>query len=320
MIDYFKENLDVKIDSLNLSRIEGILKGKHKIQNYLKENSIDIVHTQGIRADGLIKNIDIPKVTTLRNYPYYDYPMTYGKIKGTIMAFLHLHNLTKIDFPVVVSESVSNMLLEKNKYKIDFIRNGIDIERFKVLDKDILRDKLSLPAHKKIFISVGHLSDRKNPLLIIDAFKKSNQSDQLLIFLGDGHLKQKCIDYSKDENILILGKVNNVNEYLSASDYLVSASLAEGFPNTVLESFAVNIPAILSSIPPHEELNKLNPNCSYIFKVNDINSLVNILNNIEESNYKLMQKSCEDITTKYLDAKIMSNNYQKIYMLLLGKQ
>ena len=56
----------------------------------------------------------------------------------------------------------------------------------------------------------------KNPLLIIDAFKKSIHSNQMLIFLGDGHLQEKCIGYAMDKNILILGKVDNVNEYLSS--------------------------------------------------------------------------------------------------------
>ena len=60
------------------------------------------------------------------------------------MAFIHLYYLTKIDFPVVVSESVSNMLLEKNNFKIGFVRNGIDTERFKALDKDVgVEDELA---------------------------------------------------------------------------------------------------------------------------------------------------------------------------------
>jgi glycosyltransferase involved in cell wall biosynthesis len=319
MINYFRSNLNIKVDSLKLSRIEGIFKSLSKIKKYINENNIDILHTQGIRADSLVKNIDIPRVATLRNYPYYDYPMTYGKIKGIIMAFLHLHNLKKIDFPVVVSESVSNMLLKKNNYKIGFVRNGIDTERFKKLDKYKLRKKLDLPLDKRIFISVGHLTMRKNPSLIIEAFKKSKESNQLLIFLGDGESKDKCIKQIKNnENILLLGNVKNVNEYLSASDYLISASFAEGFPNTVLESFAVNIPAILSGIPPHIELNKLNNKSSIIFNVNNIDSLINILDKIGNYNYLEMQKNCKKIVKKYLDAKLMSHNYQNIYNKLIG--
>ncbi len=91
MIEYFKDNLDVKIDSLKLSRIKGMLKGVSEVKRYIKNNNIDLVHTQGIRADGIIRNINIPKITTLRNYPFYDYPSKFGKLKGNLMVLNHMN-------------------------------------------------------------------------------------------------------------------------------------------------------------------------------------------------------------------------------------
>lgn len=317
MKSYFTDTLKVKVDSLNLSRLQGLLFARHNVYKYIKKNCIDLVHSQGIRADSIMSGIDIPRVATLRNYPYYDYPMTYGKIKGAIMAYKHLNYLKKIDNPVVVSESVSKMLLEENNYKIGFVRNGIDTEIFNAIDKETIRKKLSLPHNKSIFISVGHLSSRKNPLLIIDSFIRSNLSNQLLVFLGDGNLKQDCIEkINKNENIKIVGKVDNVNEYLAASDYLISASLAEGLPNTVLEAFAVNIPAILSDIPPHVELHQLNEKSSILFETNSSDSLTNAINKTEFNDYGVMQNNCQKIVSNHLDARVMSSNYQEIYKTL----
>ena len=116
MKDYFIDSLHVSVETLGLSRVKGLLFAKSHIKKFIKDNNIDLVHSQGIRADGLMSSIDIPRVATLRNYPYYDYPMTYGKFKGFLMAKKHLKYLEKINNPVVVSKSISLMLKEKNNY------------------------------------------------------------------------------------------------------------------------------------------------------------------------------------------------------------
>ena len=56
-ITYFESVLSVKVESLNLSRIQGIFNGLSKVKQYILDQNIDIVHTQGIRADGLVRNI-----------------------------------------------------------------------------------------------------------------------------------------------------------------------------------------------------------------------------------------------------------------------
>jgi len=324
MIDYFQLDLKIRVETLNLSRLKGMLFARKKVENFITDNNIDLIHTQGLRADVLSSKlkVNIPKIATIRNYPQLDFPMTYGRYKGYMMTKVQIKALKKLNICCGVSDAVADNLRDKfSLTNIATVRNGVDMDKYFPLENEeiiILKEKLSIPMDKKIFISIGHLSDRKDPLLVINAFNKSSKSNQLLIFLGDGNLKQKCIDSSiANENILILGKVDNVNEYLSVSDYFISASFAEGLPNTVLESFAINIPAILSDIPPHIELHKLNNNTSKIFKTKDINSLVDVLDNINEDNYQVMKESCQEIINNYLDAKVMSNNYQIIYNDLL---
>ena len=126
MIQYFRNNLNVKIDSLKLSRIKGLLNGKAKIKKYIKDNDIDIVHTQGIRADGLIKNIDILKVNTLRNYPYYDYPSKFGKIKGGLMVLNHMSTIRSNENNCIACAKTISKEFEKNGLKLSFIQNGVD--------------------------------------------------------------------------------------------------------------------------------------------------------------------------------------------------
>jgi len=321
MINHFTNILNVKVETLGLGRLKGLLLAKSKIKSFIKNNNIDLVHTQGIRADKLISQIDIASVATLRNYPYYDYIMTYGFIKGNIMAKLHLNALLKIDAPVVVSKSISNMLKNKNNYIIDFIRNGVDIERFKNLNKTILRKKLNLEINDTLLISIGNITSRKDPFTIIKAFEKVNLTNFKLLFLGDGDMLEECKNKTKNnKNIIFYGKVNNVNEYLGASDYFISSSLAEGLPNTVLEAMACGLPCILSDIPPHTEIHKIDKESSYIFPINDIDTLSKLIENIQHSNYIKMSNASKLIVNEYLSASIMSSNYQKLYLDILFKK
>lgn len=314
-------DIDVKVKSLNLSRFVGIFIAKNKLKKIINQYNPDVIHTQGIRSDWLSANYfnEYKRVCTMRNYPYYDYPMTYGNILGNIMAKIHYKALNKIDHPIACSKSVSNIFRKKKQFTINYIQNGVDDEKFekpRTEEKKQWIEKLNIPKKKNIFISVGHLTKRKDPLTIIRSFINSNIYDNShLIFLGDGELKNKCIEFSHDyKNIEIVGRVENVNEYLYASDYFISSSLAEGLPNTVMEAMSTGLPCILSDISPHKEILNFNKNAGVIFETENINNLTNKMNSIIKRDYLSMSKSAKSIIDNFLSAKIMSNKYQKLYL------
>ncbi|SNY15324.1 Glycosyltransferase involved in cell wall bisynthesis [Orenia metallireducens] len=312
--------MDVKIESLYLSRIQGLFLAQLRLKNLLAKYNPDVIHTQGMRADFLSANYfnEYKRVCTVRNYPYYDYPMTYGKIKGIIMAKFHLNALSKIDYPMACSKSVSEMLKDNKNFDINFIQNGVDNEKFKrptKQEKRLWREKLNISLDKKIFVSVGHLSSRKDPITIIDAFKNSKIfQGSHLIFLGDGELRNECKHAIEGyENIKLMGRVNNVNEYLMASDYFISSSLAEGLPNTVMEALSTGLPCILSNIPPHKEILSFNNRAGFLFKCKDTKVLSQIIDNSVQKEYNEMTEAAKDIIDNYLSAKIMSQKYQELY-------
>ena len=314
MMEYFKANLDVKIDSLNLSRIEGIFKGVSKIKEYIKNNSIDIVHSQGIRADGLIKNIDIPKVSTLRNYPYYDYPLKFGKLKGNIMAFSHLKTIKSNSKNCIACAKTISNEFKKDDLNLNYIQNGVDIDKYKSLkndEKNSLKERLNIDNKKKIFITVGSLIPRKDMETVIKGFKLFNKdNNSILLIAGDGFEKENLKTIS-DKNIIFLGNISNVVEYLQLSDCFISASLAEGLPNTVLEAMSCGLPTVLSDIPSHKELYE-NEKGNF-FKTKDVSKLSSLLKLIDDEFDKQHKLSLKIIKEKF-SAKVMSEKYQKIYM------
>jgi len=314
LINYFVDELGIKVDSLKLSRIEGIFKGKSKVLEYIESNNIDVVHTHGIRADGFLKNIDIAKILTLHNYPYYDYPMKFVKIKSNLMIFNHMSTIkSNKENCISCAKSISKEF-EQNNLDLPYIQNGVDIEKFISLsneEKDSLKEKLNIDKEKKIYITVGSLIPRKDATTVIEGFKLYNKDDSsILLIAGDGFEKDNLKAIS-DKNIIFLGNISNVIEYLQLSDCFISASLAEGLPNTVLEAMACGLPTVLSDIPSHREIYE-NEKGNF-FNIEDITKLSSLLDLKDDEFDKQHMLSLKIIKEKF-SAKVMSEKYQKVYM------
>ena len=312
----FKE-LKCKIYNLELNRIKTILAKKY-ILKIIKDNKIDIIHSHGLRAD--IINSKLKKyntISTLHNYPYYDYTMAYGNKLGLLISKIHLKVLSKIDTVCGCSKSIKSMLYEYKKIEIDYVQNGVDTQIFKPInenEKNKIREKLNISKDKIIFIVIGEFNLRKNTSIIIESFNLRKKDNEILLFLGDGKLLETNKLLAKEnKNIIFAGRVENVEDYLKCSDYYISASLAEGLPNSVLEALATGIPCILSKILPHEEI--LN-NTNQIFNPNDKQELLNTIEYITKQNSKQLRKESILTIHKNLNAKSMATNYSTKYQLL----
>lgn len=324
--DTLKSKFDdagIDVESLSLGRFSGLLFGWSRLLSKIKVFNPDLIHTQGLRADNYalrLKKMGIKTVATIRCIPNEDYPLKYGKIMGRNMAKNHLITLKGLDVVAAVSHSIS-LALQENSLNTVTIQNGCDINKYTPVDsatKKTLRSKLNLLKEKIVLISVGHLSNRKDPITIIRAFKhmKDNYKYEL-IFVGDGEMKNECrLEAGNQENIKFIGRVSNVDEYLQSSDVFLSASLSEGLPNSVLESLSSGIPTILSSIPQHTEI--FNGYPAYdksFFPVGDSEALTLLLNNFNLEFYKNLPT--RSIVENNFNALKMSMKYQEIYKKLL---
>lgn len=328
------EELGVKLYTLGLSRIRtrlciilpsatriGLFLAVSKLKRIIAKLDVRIIHTLGIRADIIAAMYlgGYKTVATIRSYPCCDYPMSYGKIAGHLSALYHIKMLSGIDSLVTVSNSISNMLLARNNFAMDVIQNGVDTDIFypAVNDKfkDELRRKLGIPLTKKVFISVGHLILRKDPLTIIKAFQdKSLSKVCCVVFLGDGPLMDCCKKYGKNGNTIFFGSLPNVAEYLQACDFFISSSQAEGLPNATMEAMACGLPCVLSDIEAHREIVEYNPKSAKLFDTKNVSMAVSKIKEILKDNYSEMSKSAISIIRDNLNAKTMSEKYQSLYL------
>jgi len=314
------ELLNISIISLNLSRIQGMLRGKFLLRKRVNKIRPDIIQTHGIRSDSMaLKNLNkIPIITVVRCYPSLDYPLRYGRIIGTIMVKKHMSVINNSRHPVGCSESVALELSKNKKHPIRFIQNGVDFEIYKTIsakEKKIKRKQFQLPTEKPIFIFTGNLNSIKNIETLILAFKILNKDDKfILLLVGKGPEKEKLeLIANNDESILFIGFKPNVLDYLHVSDYFISSSTAEGLPNSVIEAMACGLPPILSDIPSHRELFKKIPEYNYFFPVGNIQKAAECLTNIIDDNYNKLSKNITQLIENDFNANAMSQKYQDLY-------
>ena len=320
------EKLGVELYSLRLSRINGFIRGSRKLGFLIDKLRPDIIQSQGIRSDMLVSQIRSmnPKISTLRNYPQRDYPMTYG-ILGRLMARQHIKYLKTFTCCVGVSISVCCNAEEQFGFsKMIPIHNGVDTEVFSNVrrkDKIKLRKKIGLPINSQIWVSTGHLTQRKKPLLLIELWEKhfKKNTKYHLLFIGDGSLMKACKHASIEfENIHFAGRVADVTEYLQAADFFVSASTAEGLPNSVLEAMACGLPFLLSDIPPHREVWEFNKGAGRLFEVDNEESFLNAYSGLVSEDYEMLSGNAIKAINDRFNAKKMSKRYQELYRQVLS--
>lgn len=135
---------------------------------------------------------------------------------------------------------------------VDTVPNTFDDNIFKPVDKSLARTVLNLPLHKKLLLfgaNGGHKNPYKGWEYLVEALRKSNLQDVEVVVLGS-----KLDNHSRTEISCRIHSVGTLyDEYslallYSAVDVFVTPSLADNFPNTILESLACATPVVAFNV------------------------------------------------------------------------
>lgn len=311
--DEFAE-LDLSVSSLGLSRLKGMTMGKAKFKRFVASLNPDLIHSQGIRADSLVAGCALryPWVSTARNFAPEDYPAKFGAVKGGFMAKKHLSVHKHCPHLVACSKAIEVKLRGTGITSVA-VQNGV---RFVGADLSVPATLKNLP--RPIYISVGSLIPRKNMQLLVSAFSSlAPQGRGSLVILGGGPEKQILSD-GESSDVLLMGNVDNVLNYLAHADVFVSSSLSEGLPNTVLEALSVGLPVVLSDIESHKEIEREVPDATTLFPL--AGGAVALAECMQSVSGCPGGDSGEDIRNKAatsFSAERMSSQYQDLYLNIL---
>jgi glycosyltransferase involved in cell wall biosynthesis len=260
-----------EIDTLNLGEVPAYplssfydtnaIKQVRRFVQWLKQSNVEILHAHdfytnifGMAAAALAR---VPvRIASRRETGGM---RTGAQKRAQQLAYSLAHKI------VANSEAVKDTLIEEGvpKEKIVVIHNGLDMGRFTSLGDISRSDLLSQfnvrsmeggQPRKFVTIVANMRHDVKDYPMFLQAARIVSERVPATGFLlaGEGELTDRLRDFAKelgiDQLTHFLGRCENVNALLQASDVCVLSSKAEGFSNSILEYMAAARPVVATNV------------------------------------------------------------------------
>jgi glycosyltransferase involved in cell wall biosynthesis len=133
---------------------------------------------------------------------------------------------------------------------IQVLRNGVDLELFKPVERTRTREQLGF--RRKTLLSVGNLLEFKGHGIAIRALSLLPEHE--LIVIGDGPDRAAFDALASNsgvaDRVRFTGSLGQeeLRQYYGAADALLLPSSREGWPNVLLEAMACGTPVIASNV------------------------------------------------------------------------
>jgi glycosyltransferase involved in cell wall biosynthesis len=237
------------------------LKPVCQIKKIIESQNIDVVHSQGARADFFAriatKLVGTPKVISTIAMPVEGFDI--GIIRKTIYRLMDYISERYVERFIVVSDSLRQSLIERRRLpagKIIRVHNGIELDQYNPdAECGCFREELSIGRDTTVITAIGRLVWQKGFEYLIYAVPAilNNYPDTKILIVGDGPLKKSLIKLTHrldvGRNVIFTGYRDNIQQILSSTDLLVVPSLLEGFPMITLEAMAMAKPIVATKLP-----------------------------------------------------------------------
>lgn len=174
-------------------------------------------------------------------------------------------SLKKVNQVIAVSNSNKELIMKlypELEEKITTVHNGIDLEAF---DREtghfasqerarIRNSFFSAATDDFIILSIATLHPRKGLKYLIESMKEvtAKEPKVKLAIAGDGPQKKALLKQIKkldlENNVLLLGNIDNIPKILKSSDLFVLPSIKEAFGLVLLEAMAAELPIIATAV------------------------------------------------------------------------
>lgn len=151
-------------------------------------------------------------------------------------------------------------IVKGDKFKI--LKNALSLKEFFFDEekRNLIRNQLNIRDNQKVLIHVGRFHYQKNHEFLIDLFALTvkENSDFLLILVGDGELKLKIMEKVNElkiqDNVIFLGVRQDIPDLLIAADIFVFPSHFEGLGVVLIEAQVSGLPCLISDKIPNEAI------------------------------------------------------------------
>jgi len=131
--------------------------------------------------------------------------------------------------------------------------NGVDAAHFSPGDPAEARARLGQPLDGPLVLSVGHLIERKDPVLALRAFAAGAPEGARMVYVGRGPLagavEAAAAELGLAGRVALLGErpPEELRDWYRAADLLLLTSTREGRPNVVLEALSSGCPVLATA-------------------------------------------------------------------------
>ena len=276
-----KVNYEFLFDSYNgknklikeIYRIKAKTTYLKKIEKKIKNEKYDIVIDY---SSNLLKydnfDIKIPVFAWIHFSLTFGEKLTLEKIKKYKKQYKKYSKIFAIT-RVMKEEFINKVGIEKKK--VELVYNPIDLKLIQKKAENVEK-KYENYLKQDYFLQVSRLTQQKQPEHLVDIYYKLKQAGikEKLYFIGDGEkkeiIKQKIKEYNLENDIILLGQIENPYPFFKNAKLFVHTAKYEGLPTVLLESLALGTPVVYYDCPtgPRDILGK-NSEYGELISLND---------------------------------------------------
>lgn len=321
-----KVNYEFLFDSYNgknklikeIYRIKAKTTYLKKIEKKIKNEKYDIVIDY---SSNLLKydnfDIKIPVFAWIHFSLTFGEKLTLEKIKKYKKQYKKYSKIFAIT-RVMKEEFINKVGIDEKK--VELVYNPIDL---KLIEKkaENVEKKYENYLKQDYFLQVSRLTQQKQPEHLVDIYYKLKQAGikEKLYFIGDGEkkeiIKQKIKEYNLENDIILLGQIENPYPFFKNAKLFVHTAKYEGLPTVLLESLALGTPVVSYDCPtgPRDILGK-NSEYGELISLNDKDMFVEKV--LELMNSKEKYEKYKNLSLIRANDFSMENNKVKLKELI----
>lgn len=186
------------------------------------------------------------------------HPSKASRLHGAWARRVFRHGLDRI---VALNPQVQEELMDLgvSSDTVTRIPNGIDLQRYQPSspqEKVAIKARLGF-GNGPVLIYTGGFRPEKSVPKVVDAFAAAlpGVSEATLVLVGAGPeeamIRERIRMHGLEKRVILTGQLepDQVQTHLKAADGLVLLSQTEGLSNSLLEAFAVGLPAVVNDVP-----------------------------------------------------------------------
>jgi glycosyltransferase involved in cell wall biosynthesis len=253
------KTLGIKVHCLNINK-KNLLKAFIKVKTICKE--FDIVNTWLYHADviGFIVGKILLNKKVIWNVRHSNLDIGANK-PGT----LRVVKINSILSNYVDCITYNSKLAYTNHKEVGYINrmsvtipNGFELDKFKSdpKNRNKIRESLSIREEENVIITIGRWNVQKDYVTLLKALSelKKQKVNFKQIMVGtnldnsNNELSDLIEKYNLRENLLLLGRRDDIPFILTCADIYVSSSLGESFSNAIGEAMACELPCVVTDV------------------------------------------------------------------------